>query len=113
METKLPKEISDNKWIKLVMKLIPFLPFLSVLWVRTNIDSDTYWILKTGEYICNNGIPKKDFLTIHSDMDLVVQQWLSDVIYYKAYSAMGVMGVLLVVMAAILIFAALMYNLCK
>lgn len=113
METKLPKEISDNKWIKLVMKLIPFLPFLSVLWVRTNIDSDTYWILKTGEYICNNGIPKKDFLTIHSDMDLVVQQWLSDVIYYKAYSAMGVMGVLLVVMAAILIFAALMYNLCN
>ena len=80
MDKRLPKEITENKWIRLVLRLIPFVPFLSVLWVKTSLDNDTYWIIKTGEYICKNGIPTKDFLTIHSNMDLVVQQWLSDII---------------------------------
>ena len=112
MDKRLPKEITENKWIRLVLKIIPFVPFLSVLWVKTALDNDTYWIIKTGEYICNNGIPTKDFLTMHTNMDLVVQQWLSDVIYYKAYELLGVMGPVLIVMAAILVFSGLMYKLC-
>ena len=32
-----------------------------LLFVNFSVDSDTYWIIKTGEYICNNGIPTKDF----------------------------------------------------
>ena len=112
MDKRLPKEITENKWIRLVLKIIPFVPFLSIFWVKTALDNDTYWIIKTGEYICNNGIPTKDFLTIHTNMDLVVQQWLSDVIYYKAYKLLGVMGPVLIIMAAILVFSGLMYKLC-
>ena len=59
MDKRLPKEITENKWIRLALKLIPFVPFLSVLWVKTSLDNDTYWIIKTGEYICKNGIPTK------------------------------------------------------
>ncbi len=112
MDKRLPKEITENKWIRLALRLIPFASFLSVLWVKTSLDNDTYWIIKTGEYICKNGIPTKDFLTIHSNMDLVVQQWLSDIIYYKAYDLLGVIGPLLIVMLAMLVFAGLMYKLC-
>ena len=112
MDNRLPKEITENKWIRLALRLLPFAPFLSVLWVKTSLDNDTYWIIKTGEYICKNGIPTKDFLTIHSNMDLVVQQWLSDIIYYKAYELLGIMGPLLIVMLAMLVFAGLMYKLC-
>ena len=51
MDKRLPKEITENKWIRLALRLIPFVPFLSVLWVKTSLDNDTYWIIKTGEYI--------------------------------------------------------------
>ena len=82
-----------------------------LLFVVFRIDNDTYWIIKTGEYICNNGIPAKDFLTMHTDMDLVIQQWLSDVIYYKLYSIFGLVGPMLLVYAVLVLFLFLVKKL--
>lgn len=112
MDNRLPKEITQNKWMRLALRIIPLAPILSIFCIKISLDNDTYWIIKTGEYICKNGIPTKDFLTIHTDMDLVVQQWLSDIIYYKTYDLLGAIGPVLTVMAAMLLFAFLMYRLC-
>ncbi len=83
-------KIKSKKIRNTLYFLMPII--VPLLFVNFSVDSDTYWIIKTGEYICNNGIPTKDFLTMHSNMDLVVQQWLSDIIFYKLYSALGVIG---------------------
>lgn len=94
-------------------KLLVALPFLSVFFVRWGIDPDTYWIIKTGEYIWNNGIPTKDFLSMHTNMDLVVQQWISSIIYYKAYDLLGPIGLMLIVIATFIAFVCLFRKLCS
>lgn len=101
-----------DKTIKIMTAIISVLPFFSLFMAKWQTDSDTYWILKTGEYICKNGIPTKDFLTFHTDMDLVVQQWLSDVIYYKLYSLMGFFGPMLLVLVMYCVFILLFKKLC-
>lgn len=105
------KELS-KKIINIMTVVIGFLPFVSLLMAKWRIDNDTYWIIKTGEYICNNGIPTKDFLTMHKTMDLVVQQWAADVIFYKLYSLMGFIGPMLLVLVMYGVFLALMKKLC-
>lgn len=105
------KRLSE-KTLKILNKFIIFLPFLSLFMMKWKTDSDTYWIIKTGEYISKNGIPTKDFLTFHTNMDLVVQQWLSDVIYYKLYSLMGFVGPMLLVLAMYVVFLILFRKLC-
>ncbi|MGN0516988.1 hypothetical protein [Eubacterium sp.] len=105
------KELS-KKIINIMTVVIGFLPFVSLIMAKWRIDNDTYWIIKTGEYICNNGIPTKDFLTMHKTMDLVVQQWAADVIFYKLYSLMGFIGPMLLVLVMYGVFLALMKKLC-
>ena len=54
------KQLSE-KILKIINKVVMFLPFLSLFMMNWRTDSDTYWIIKTGEYICKNGIPTKRF----------------------------------------------------
>lgn len=105
------KQLSE-KILKIINKVVIFLPFLSLFMMNWRTDSDTYWIIKTGEYICKNGIPTKDFLTFHTNMDLVVQQWLSDIIFYKLYSLMGFLGPILLVLVMYTVFLLLFRKLC-
>ena len=49
---------------------------------------------------------------MHSNMDLVVQQWLSDIIFYKLYSAFGVIGLSLIVIVMYIAFSLLLYKFC-
>lgn len=96
---------------KLVRAVIILAPFFFVFSLHDFIDNDTYWILKTGEYISNFGIPQKDFLTMHTSMDLVCQQWLSSVVFYKLYSAFGFTGLFILQGVMFCVVAGLMYYL--
>ena len=63
MDKRLPKEITENKWIRLALRLIPFVPlFIGAIGFRsTALDNDTYWIIKTGEYVCYKRHTDKGF----------------------------------------------------
>lgn len=100
MKSKLNKPYLET--YNIIKILLMLTPFILVLNISKNLDNDTYWIIKTGEYICNNGIPHKDFLTMHTDMDLVCQQWLSSIIFYKLYNWFGTLGP--IILAAIMYF---------
>ncbi|MGN0531978.1 MAG: hypothetical protein ACI4IN_04185 [Eubacterium sp.] len=102
------KNIDTLKIIKLLLLLGPYIMVLNISKV---LDNDTYWIIKTGEYITNNGVPHKDFLTFHTNMDLVAQQWLSSVIYYKLYDWFGVVGPIMLAAVMFLVIIALMQKL--
>lgn len=97
----------------IIQKIFLFAPLMLVLGVRKTLDNDTYWIIKTGEYITKHGIPTKDFLTMHKTMDLVVQQWLSDVIYYKLYHAFGTAGPIALAMIMYVVIIGLIIKLNK
>ncbi len=98
------------KWFKMILAL---LPLAFILLINTELDSDFYFLYPTGEYIVNHGFPTHDILSMHGDMEVVIQQWLSTVIFYYIYSAFGKTGIYLLTVATYLVFTAIMFKLCK
>lgn len=101
---------ANSKKIYEKAAIVYFIFLVPMLAIQFKLNNDTYWIIKTGEYICSNWLPKTDFLTIHSEMELVIQQWLSDVIFYKAYSLLGVSGPILILYCVFILFSCLFYK---
>ena len=67
-------------------------------------NGDTYFILATGRYITENGLPETNPFVIHEGLEMPVHQWLYDVCVYRAYSLLGVDGL---IAAAMLLFCLL------
>ncbi len=104
-------QIVKNKlpiWLKVILLLFPFL--IACCQFRV-IDNDFWFLYKTGEYIVSNGFPHTDFLSMHSNMKLVVQQWLSTVIFYFVYSRLGRIGLFCLLYACYACICALTYRL--
>lgn len=88
------KRISINDAPVFIKAILFLLPVISVfLVVKCVIDNDFYFLYPTGEYLINNGFPTTDFLSMHNTMDITVQQWLSTIIFYYAYSLFGKVGI--------------------
>ena len=54
--------------------------------------ADTYFIINLGRYVLEHGIPHVDPFTIHENLQLVAQQWLSGVLFWEAYKNFGSNG---------------------
>ena len=59
-------------------------------------EADTYFVMNLGRYILEHGFPHVDPFTIHENLQLVAQQWLSGVLFWEAYKNFGVEGLLAV-----------------
>lgn len=73
-------------------------------------DNDIWFILATGEYIVENGIPYTNPFSLHEDMAIVVQQWLHCIIAYLIYSHFGFVGL---GFGVVFLFAVLAFSLYK
>ena len=87
------KNYHPSKWEVLSYLLIPI--FLGLLRL-TNLGEDIWFIINNGRYILNHGFFTIDPFTMHEGLHVVVQQWLPDVIFYKAYDIMGSTGIYVV-----------------
>ena len=56
----------------------------------SHYDNDIWFILAGGKYISLNGIPHIEVFTFHTDYVLIMQQWLTCLIYYSTYKLFGV-----------------------
>lgn len=98
-----------SKFLPLVQAI-----FLSVavtawqMFFRFVEEADTYFVMNLGRYILEHGFPHVDPFTVHENLQLVAQQWLSGVVFWEAYKNFGVEGLLAVdsifAVATILIF---------
>jgi len=43
--------------------------------------ADTYFVMNLGRYVLENGFPYVDPFTIHENLQLVAQQWLSGIFF--------------------------------
>ncbi|MBR2774050.1 MAG: hypothetical protein IKD73_03560 [Selenomonadaceae bacterium] len=59
-------------------------------------EADTYFVMNLGRYVLEHGFPHIDPFTVHENLKLVAQQWLSGVVFWEAYKSLGVNGLLLV-----------------
>jgi len=85
-------------------------PVFSTFFVQNALDNDFYFLYPTGEYILNNGFPHTDFLSMHSSMEIIVQQWLSSVIYYCLHSLFGKTGILVFLAILNIVIILLLYH---
>lgn len=100
--------IKSQNWLVLVILLFPII--VSFFRLRT-LDNDFYFLYATGDYIVKNGFPHYDMLSMHSDMKIVVQQWLSSVIFYFVYSKFGMVGMLVLLYSFYIGICLLSYRL--
>lgn len=81
-----------SKWQAISFLVIPI--FIGLL-TSTSFDNDIWFLINTGRYILNHGFPTIDPFTIHEGFNLVVQQWIPDVIFYEIYHFFGKIGIYL------------------
>ena len=105
--------ISINDAPKALRLFLILLPVIGVFLIGTEINNDFFFLYKTGEHILNDGFPTKDFLSMHTGMDIVVQQWASDVVFYIMYSKLGLYGLFGFIYLCYAAFAVIMFKLCK
>ena len=55
-------------------------------------EADTYFLMNIGRYVLEHGIPHIDPFTVHENLNLVAQQWLSGVIFWELFKNFGVDG---------------------
>ena len=81
--------------------------FIGLLFIMPVMDNDGWFILNSGRYVLENGIPVTEPFTIHEGLHFVMQQWLTDVLYWEIYRYAGMGGLLcmLHVVAIALIYA--------
>lgn len=110
--TESQKSLQDNsknlpKWCKILILALPV--FVSFFQVRV-LDNDFFFLHATGEYIVNHGMPFTDMLSMHVSMKLVVQQWLSCVIFYVCYKPLGEYGIIILLYLVNVIIILLTYR---
>ena len=96
------------RWLIVILLIIPIV----IAFFQTRIlDNDFYFLYPTGKYIVKSGFPHTDVLSMNSTMKIVVQQWLSSVIFYYAYSLFGKYGVFFLIYACYSAICILTYRL--
>ena len=88
------KKININdmpKWFRLLLILAPI---AGLILIPAQLDNDFYFIFTTGEYIVKHGFPTTDFLSMHTTMSIIPQQWLTGVLFYFLYTYLGKWGVI-------------------
>ncbi len=96
-----------------------FLPLAQIIFLSAGVvfwqplfkfieEADTRFAMNLGRYILEHGFPHVDPFTIHENLQLVAQQWLSGVLFWQIYKDFGVDGLLildaLVGVASVLIY---------
>lgn len=94
---------------------VAFLSAVVVFWAmsfRLTENADTYFVMNLGRYVVENGIPQVDPFTIHENLKLVAQQWLSGVFFWEAYKFFGVDGLRLATGIIGIILIVIHWRLC-
>lgn len=98
-----------DKWIYVVFFGISLL--LTALFVR-KLDNDLWYLLSEGRYIVENGIYHYDPLSMHSSFAIVVQNWLSAVLFWIIFDVFGKMGMYFFILICTFFISLLLYKIC-
>ena len=84
-----------------------FLPLIQIIFLSVSVaywqvffqfveQADTRFVMNIGQYVLEHGFPHVDPFTVHENLQLVAQQWLSGVVFWEAYKNFGVDGLLMI-----------------
>lgn len=104
-------KIKSLKFIDWMLILIVILaPTLVILKIFGGLDNDLWYLLNEGRYIIQNGLYHTDMISMHQGLDIVVQNWLSAVIFWIVYAFMGSKGIFFMVLIVNVVICYLVYK---
>ena len=86
--------------------------FLPLLLVWRDLTNDVWFLLNSGRYVLQQGIPHIEPFTFHQGFEFVMHQWLSAVIFWGVYSVIGTVGLRLLVVVFYALTVFVLYQLC-
>lgn len=86
--------------------------FLPCLLLVLKPDNDVWFLLSSGRYVLNHGIPYTDPLSMHQGLAFVMQQWLSAAIFWADYSRFGAAGLIALIALVYACFMAAAFRFC-
>ena len=89
---KLSLEDKKKLGSKFCRRFILWICILAIGVVRKSLQNDTFYTIKIGELILNNGIDMMDHFSFHAGLAYTYPHWLYDVIIYMIYHLMGIKG---------------------
>ncbi len=97
-----------------VLTLVLFIALFTMA-VRVPVDTDTWWHLRSGQYIVETGsIPRTDpFSFTRAGAPWIDQSWLAQVLLYEVSRRAGVPGLALLVAALATLAFAFVYRQCE
>ena len=105
------EKIKNLKFIDWVLiLLVIFLPIAVLLFVYKGLDNDLWYLLTEGRYIIQNGIYRTDVLSLHTGLDIVVQNWLSAVILWIVFAFLKSKGIYFLVLFVNIVICFLLYK---
>ena len=107
---KVLKSLTVKEWILYISLFMT--PIILILFMRKWLDNDIWYLLAEGRYIIQNGIYHTDVLSIHSDLAIVVQNWLSAVILWIAYAFLKIKGIFGLIVICNIVICFLLYKIC-
>ena len=105
------KKVKDNIFYLCLFCLVAYIFVWKIL--QSYISEDTFFLLSTGREILNNGIIHENPFFVLPGYQLVVQQWLYDVILYGAYAVFGNMGLFITVLCCTLFCMVMIFKVAK
>lgn len=79
--------------IKFTIIAIVLIAVFCVVLTPITLQNDTYYTIKIGEHIVNNGIDMKDPYSWHQDLAYTYPHWAYDVCTYFIYNTFGMTGI--------------------
>ncbi len=91
MEKNKKKILSNN--VKFSIIAIILIVIFCVAISPITLQNDTYYTIKIGEHIQNNGIDMKDPFSWHEGLNYTYPHWLYDLLTFKIYETFGFTGI--------------------
>lgn len=91
--TSLEKKKIINDSTKFTIIAIILIAIFSVAITPVTLQNDTFYTIKIGEHIINNGIDMQDPFSWHQNLSYTYPHWAYDVITYLIYNTFGFNGI--------------------
>lgn len=92
-EKKIDDDEIKRKRKKFVIYFLIWICILGCSFVKKMLQNDTFYTIKIGELIINNGIDMMDHFSFHTGLAYTYPHWLYDVFIYVIYACFGYVGI--------------------
>ena len=88
----LPEKSKVKSGIKFTIIAVVLIAIFCVALTPVTLQNDTFYTIKIGEHILQNGIDMQDPFSWHQDLAYTYPHWLYDVVTYLIYNSFGMNG---------------------